>query len=168
MISCYLFAVVQQHDVIISQVVLTEVWALLRHREITLLIGTSEGRRGRGRNKEWTWERGRTETDRRVAKKEWVWITYSFIILQTLPLNYNNGHSPEEASVFHIICIFIVLFLRTNPHPEEVLWLLPLINDLGDKIINQFDVIHFSCKILNWATFKKNRDVEQKLKWSML
>lgn len=45
----YLFAIIQQHDVIISQVVLTEVWAFLRHGEITFLIGTSERRRGRGR-----------------------------------------------------------------------------------------------------------------------
>lgn len=50
----YLFAIIQQHDVIISQVVLTEVWAFLRHREITFLIGTSEQRRGRGREEEWT------------------------------------------------------------------------------------------------------------------
>lgn len=35
--------------------------------------------------------------------------------------------------MLHIICIFVVLFLRADPHPEEVLWLLPLINHLGDK-----------------------------------
>lgn len=46
MISFYLFAVVQQHDVVISQVVLTEVGALLRHREITFLVRTPEGGRG--------------------------------------------------------------------------------------------------------------------------
>lgn len=50
----YLFAIIQQHDVIISQVILTEVWAFLRHGEITFLIGTSEQRRGRGREEEWT------------------------------------------------------------------------------------------------------------------
>lgn len=41
-----------------------------------------------------------------------------------------NIHSPEETGMFHIICIFIVCLLRTNPHPEKVLWLLPLINYL--------------------------------------
>lgn len=38
----YLFAVIQQHDVIISQVILAEVWALLWHREITFLVWTPE------------------------------------------------------------------------------------------------------------------------------
>lgn len=46
--QCYLFAIVQQHDVIVGQIVLTEVWALLRNREIAFLIGTSEGRRNQG------------------------------------------------------------------------------------------------------------------------
>lgn len=44
--------------------------------------------------------------------------------------------------MFHIICIFIVLLLRTNPYPKEVLWLLPFINYLGDNLVNQFDKIH--------------------------
>lgn len=44
--------------------------------------------------------------------------------------------------MFHIICIFIVLLLRTNPDPKEVLWLLPFINYLGDNLVNQFDKIH--------------------------
>lgn len=35
--------------------------------------------------------------------------------------------------MFHVICIFIVLLLRTNPHPEEILRLLPLIYYLGNK-----------------------------------
>lgn len=39
----YLFAIVQQHNVIVGQIVLTEVWALLRNREIAFLIGASEG-----------------------------------------------------------------------------------------------------------------------------
>lgn len=45
--------------------------------------------------------------------------------------------------MFHIICIFIVLLLRTNPHPEKVLWLLPLINYLGENFIHQFGIINF-------------------------
>lgn len=44
-----------------------------------------------------------------------------------------SAHWPEETSVFQIIGIFIVRLLRTNPHPEEVLWLLPFINYLRDK-----------------------------------
>lgn len=54
----------------------------------------------------------------------------------------NTLHSPEEPGIFHIICIFIVLLLRTDPHPEEVLWLLSLINHLGDKFMK----IHFHAK----------------------
>lgn len=121
-------AVVQQHDVIIGQVVLTEVWALLWHGEITLLIGTPEGERGRRRK----WTRGQRREERRgegqTGSSRWV-------ALQWL-------HSPEEPSVFHIICIFVVLLLRSNPHPEEVLWLLPLVNHLGDKVIS----LTISCK----------------------
>lgn len=48
-------------------------------------------------------------------------------------------HSPEEASVFHVVGVFVVLLLGADSHPEEVLWLLPLINDLGDKHTRQFD-----------------------------
>lgn len=47
----------------------------------------------------------------------------------------NNVHPPEKPRVFHIICIFIVRLLRANPHPEEVLWLLSLIDDLRDRLI---------------------------------
>lgn len=60
--------------------------------------------------------------------------------------------SPEEASVFHVVCVLVVLLLRTNSHPEEVLWLLPLIDDLGDKRGREFDKHHqngkqlFPCK----------------------
>lgn len=42
-------------------------------------------------------------------------------------------HSPEEASVLHVVGVLVVLLLRANSHPEEVLWLLPLINDLREK-----------------------------------
>lgn len=52
-------------------------------------------------------------------------------------------HLPEETGVFHVICILVILFLRTNSHPEEVLWLLPFINDLGDTYTHYFDIIHF-------------------------
>lgn len=35
--------------------------------------------------------------------------------------------------MFHVIGIFVVLLLRTNPHPEEVLRLLPLVNHLVEE-----------------------------------
>ncbi len=38
----YLFPIVQKHDVVIGQVILTEVWALLWYGKVTLLIGAPE------------------------------------------------------------------------------------------------------------------------------
>lgn len=35
--------------------------------------------------------------------------------------------------MFHVIGVFVVLLLRTNPHPEEVLRLLPLVNHLVEE-----------------------------------
>ncbi len=38
----YLFPIVQKHDVVIGQVILTEVGALLGYSKVTLLIGAPE------------------------------------------------------------------------------------------------------------------------------
>lgn len=105
----YLLAVIQQHDVVVGQVVLAEVRALLWHGEVAFLVGTSEKARSGG-------------ISSMHAR------TY-----QTFFLTWRKIHSPEEASVFHVVCVLVVLLLGANTHPEEVLWLLPLINDLGDK-----------------------------------
>lgn len=85
MIGCYLFAVVQQHDVIISQVVLTEVRALLRHREITLLIRTPERKRNEQQGNEQRTEKSdmRRGTQMKSKKEETDQITYLFRIPHT-------------------------------------------------------------------------------------
>lgn len=48
--------------------------------------------------------------------------------------------------MFHVVCVLVVLLLRADSHPEEVLWLLPLINNLGDKHTREFDRTHIEKK----------------------
>lgn len=57
-------------------------------------------------------------------------------LFHTVMCKNTNSYSPEETSVFHVLCVFIIRFLRTNADPEEVLWLLPFINHLGDTLID--------------------------------
>lgn len=56
-------------------------------------------------------------------------------LFHTVMCKNTNSYSPEETSVFHVLCVFIIRFLRTNADPEEVLWLLPFINHLGDTLM---------------------------------
>lgn len=57
-------------------------------------------------------------------------------LFDTVTWKTGKDHSPEEPRMLHVLRIFIVRFLRTNANPEEVLWLLPLINHLRDTLIN--------------------------------
>lgn len=56
--------------------------------------------------------------------------------------------SPEEPSMFHVFCIFVVLFLGSDSNPEEVLWLLPLVNYLQNVFISFINKILSKKKVL--------------------
>lgn len=67
-------------------------------------------------------------------------------LFHTVMCKNTNSYSPEETSVFHVLCVFIIRFLRTNADPEEVLWLLPFINHLGDTLIDGAVTAFFTAK----------------------
>lgn len=102
--------VVQQHDVVIRQVVLAEVRALLRHREVALLVGAPAGR-GSGRGCEGG-GRGRPGGSWGVR---------------------GLGPSPEEPGVLHVPGVVIVGLPGPEAHPKEVLGLLAFVDDLWEK-----------------------------------
>lgn len=84
----------------------------------------------------------------------------------TVMCKNTNSYSPEETSVFHVLCVFIIRFLRTNAHPEEVLWLLPFINYLGDTLMMVL-WLHFHCwrHTIFFREFKRETNASISHKW---
>lgn len=39
--------------------------------------------------------------------------------------------------MLHVLCVFVIGFLCTDAHPEEVLWLLAFVDDLQEELISQ-------------------------------
>lgn len=87
-------------------------------------------------------------------------------LFHTVMCKNTNSYSPEETSVFHVLCVFIIRFLRTNAHPEEVLWLLPFINYLGDTLMMVL-WLHFHCwrHTIFFREFKRETNASISHKW---
>lgn len=87
-------------------------------------------------------------------------------LFHTVMCKNTNSYSPEETSVFHVLCVFIIRFLRTNADPEEVLWLLPFINHLGDTLMMVL-WLHFHCwrHTIFFREFKREANASISHKW---
>lgn len=98
----YLFSIVQEHDVIISQIILTKVRAFLRYRKVAFFIGASAVTCHK-------WEQCKQEIYKNVWNK------------------MHSNFEPKKSGIFHVFCVFIIWFLWPNANPEEVFWFLTFI-----------------------------------------